>query len=74
MEPENGGTPGRGDAELEKSSIFSFGTVVTPWKINMEPENDPNEKENHVNQTFIFRFLPLIFRGGCITGIPPFRC
>ena len=30
--------------------------VHTPWKMNMEPENTPVEKENHLNQTSIFRF------------------
>ena len=38
--------------------------LVTPRKINMEPKNHPIEKENHLNQTIIFRFhvnLP-----GCI--------
>jgi len=35
----------------------------TPWKINMEPENHLIEKENHLNQTSIFAFKMLIFRG-----------
>jgi len=28
----------------------------TPLKFNMEPKNHPTEKENHLNQTSIFRF------------------
>ena len=35
----------------------------TPWKNNMEPENHLFEKENHLNQTSIFGFKLLIFRG-----------
>ena len=38
-------------------------STSTPWKINMEPENHLFEKGNHLNQTFIFGFQPLIFRG-----------
>ena len=36
---------------------------ATPPKINMEPENTPLEEENHLNQSIIFRFSFLIFRG-----------
>ena len=36
---------------------------VTPWKINMEPKNHLFEKENHLNQTSMIMFQPLIFRG-----------
>ena len=39
----------------------------TPRKINMEPEDTPLEKENHLNQTIIFRFC-VNFRG-CIIAI-----
>ena len=35
----------------------------TPGKINMEPKNHPFRKENHLNQTIILRFQPLIFQG-----------
>jgi len=31
-------------------------TATTPQKINMEPKNHTIEKENHLNQTIIFRF------------------
>ena len=36
----------------------------------MEPENHLFEKENHLNQTFIFGFQPLIFRG-VLGGLGP---
>ena len=29
----------------------------------MEPKNHPIEKENHLNQTSIFGFQPLVFQG-----------
>ena len=35
----------------------------TPRKINMEPKHHPFRKENHLNQTIILRFQPLIFQG-----------
>ena len=35
----------------------------TPWKINMEPTNQPFRKENDQNQTSMIRFQPLIFQG-----------
>ena len=44
------------------NDFFEFSTrsleknVYTPKKINMEPRNHPIEKENHLNQTIIFRF------------------
>ena len=36
---------------------------ITPLKFNMEPENTPLEKENHLNQTIISRFKLLNFGG-----------
>ena len=48
--------------------------LVTPQKINMEPKNHPIEKENHLNQTIIFRFKLLIFQGVSINpymGLSP---
>ena len=39
----------------------------TPRTVNMEHENTPLEKENHLNQTIIFRFQLLIFQG--VTGM-----
>ena len=43
---------------------FFLGMVSlhTPLKFNMEPKNHPIEKENHLNQTIIFRFH-VKFRG-----------
>ncbi len=36
----------------QKHSVF----VITPGKINMEPENTPLEKEKHLPDSIIFRF------------------
>ena len=44
--------------------VFKIFTIGTPGKINMEPENTPLEREEHLIQTIIFRFKLLIFRGG----------
>ena len=41
---------GTDDANVSKS------LQDTPLKFNMEPKNHPTEKENHLNQTSIFRF------------------
>ena len=49
--------------------------IYPPGKMNMEPENTgPLDKENHLNQTIIFRFygnlrgciIPTIFKGCCL--------
>ena len=38
-------------------------SLLYTLEINMEPENHVFEKENHLNQTFIFGFKISIFRG-----------
>ena len=43
------------------SSWFSGG--ITPWKIDMEPENTPLEREKHLNQTHQFQVRFVNLRG-----------
>ena len=43
--------------------------MVTPPKTNIEPENHTLEKENHLNQTSILGFQPLVFGGVNHVGI-----
>ena len=49
--------------------------IITPPKTNIEPENHPFEKENHLPSTSILGFQPLVFRGGrtlwCVLGWRP---
>ena len=46
-------------------------TMITPWKINMEPKSHPIGKENHLNQTsicFIGKMVvPLGWYPSCLT-------
>ena len=47
-------------------------SILTPGKINMEPENTPLEKENHLNQTSIFG-LKNVYFPGCIDNYRGFH-
>jgi len=42
-------------------------TYCTPMKMNRQTsKNHPMEKENHLNQTFIFLGLPNVIFSGCM--------
>ena len=53
--------------KTQRTSVSPFATqffeIDTPKKINMEPENHPIEKENHLPSTSMIVFQPLIFQG-----------
>ena len=57
-------------------AYFQGGTVSfkesIAWKTNMEPENHPcNEKEKHLNQTFMTLGSMLVFAAICICDLMP---
>lgn len=43
--------------------------VYTSLRINMKPENNQFEEESHLNQTLIFVFQPITFRGVYLTSL-----